>query len=1200
MGIDVRVEPRGYEVEFAPLGCMPGPLRYGRRRIKKPVKCFLLAERESQTSAGRTLIGGLLQRYFLRGVKIPPTPEVEELALRKSGVIAHCERAKGEDGGYVVLEERRRPDFRQIASRLAQLNCREIPVLESSLQDDERKLFDSPREERFLTEWMLDNLQERAAYVFPQYHLRNLTGDANDQQRVDFLFYDGTGDAIAIELDGPEHDETWEMDLVRERTLTGEGVRTVRVPNFEVEAGEGAQLQEVEEAVRREDENGVEGAEDSVHEWAKVVLCCDEALSVQYALTRLLQRGRTDGARMLIEVGGCTEVEVIKAAVREWGQLGRAMCQIHGITADSGVPESIDVREVGENEDAGVENKVQILFERVPAWWHKIPEERPDVIVRPAESLVEPTVEIKFPRMRGAENQRLGARAAEEQKAGLRTFLRDAFRKRNFREAQEEAIIRCIAGNDTVVLLPTGAGKSLIYQMAGLVKPGLTLVVTPLVALIEDQIIGLEEMGINTDEHSRVTRVEKIIGRQDQTARQKALERLRDGTALILFVTPERLLMSEFQQQLGVQGHGERVGLVVIDEAHCVSEWGHYFRPAYLQTGQVLRELLGQPTLLALTGTASRAVFRDMMAHLEIDRGDVGAAIRPITHDRPEIEMQQRYCTTQREADIARIGMLTDLPQMFEVPEDRFWQARGNETICGLIFMPTVSNTMNNIDKGVELVREAGAGANSIVTYASTGVHSDGRHDKAKKYKSNEKVVMVATSAYGMGIDKPNVRWVMHPHLTMSLEGYYQQIGRAGRDRQEAQAIAVMYEKDPERTDSVLDPEKRWEEAQQAYEESRGGVVLSQDDVSTALYFHFDEFKGREREKSSLRQTIEALQPSEGRGLRYLPRGRTEFEKKEKERDLGRLSRLGIVKYFVVDSGTRFQVFVDRWEAIDLENKLEEYVKRFDRAQAANVKEDLHERLRQAGEESEVQARVAAEVLVDYLYSSVERARRRAIYETVLMARTCQKDEQIRQRMLGYLSEGRGAEILEELLDAERVEWDKLLRLFDDVASARQSGAGKLRGMFSRALESNPEHPAVLLGRATAEAVDGGKFEVVEQNVRAALRALPKYFANSEPSRELGRMAAWIRAVGETTGGEITRVTQWIYWQPLGEHSAHEQEFAKIAQEFAGIIQKWDTEPHEEPLAMLFRVGGAIDELGVIIEEWANNVDWLRNESEAA
>lgn len=553
--------------------------------------------------------------------------------------------------------------------------------------------------------------------------------------------------------------------------------------------------------------------------------------------------------------------------------------------------------------------------------------------------------------------------------------------------------------------------------------------------------------------------------------------------------------------------------------------------------------------------------------------------------------MRIEYCRNQREASTAGEAMLRRLPQLLKIRSKRFWTRTGKEASCGIVFMPTVKGRMNNIDKGMGLVRRVEVDS-SIVTYAGSGPHKQNRHENAQQYKRNEAVVMVATNAYGMGIDKPNVRWVMHPHLTMSLEEYYQQIGRAGRDRQEAHAIAVMFEEDPQRTDRVLDPEKEWEEAKMAYQESW-------DDVGTALHFHFDAFKGKDREMASLRKTIESLKLGEGAREKHLPfrdpgsRREVDKQTKEKQRDLGRLGRLGIVGDYQMDFGSKkfvVPVDVDQRTMTRLIDKLKEYVSRFDPAQAAGVKEDLLEKLDQAGEEIEAQVYAAAEVLVDYLYSSVERARRRAIYEMVRMARTCRKDEDIRQWMLGYLSEDEGAETLEELLAAEKVQWERFARLFDDVGFEGEAGAGELRGMFSRALESHPKHPACLLGRATAEAIsDGGKFEVVEQDVRAARKALPKYLANSELDSELRRMAEWIRSVGGRTGGQITQVVQWMCWQQPAECGTLET-----------IVREWDAEPHEETLAELFHVRDAVRQLRKVVTTWAEAADQVANESESA
>ena len=336
------------------------------------------------------------------------------------------------------------------------------------------------------------------------------------------------------------------------------------------------------------------------------------------------------------------------------------------------------------------------------------------------------------------------------------------------------------------------------------------------------------------------------------------------------------------------------------------------------------------------------------------------------------------------------------------------------------------------------------------------------------------------------------------------------------------------------------------------------------------------------------------LELSAGRGERILSFGKY-GEEKEKERNLGRLSRLGIVADYVVDYGRKcFTVVIDRFTVAELEDKLEEYVSRSEPGQVADVKKQLQARLHEAEDKVEAHAQVAAEILVDYLYSSVEQARRRAIYETVLMARTCEDDQKIRRKMLDYLHEGKGTEKIVELLKAGKIQWGEWLLLFDAIKSDGQMEAERLRNMFSRELLNNPEHPALLLSRAVAEAIsDDGKFEVVERDVRKAIGVLPKYVTSGDLNSVLDSVAEWIRLVEGKAGGGIARVVQWIYWQPLEESSAHEQAFAER-------VQKWGARQHEELLAKLFHVRDAVHKLGAITTTWVDTADRIGNGPKSA
>lgn len=623
-------------------------------------------------------------------------------------------------------------------------------------------------------------------------------------------------------------------------------------------------------------------------------------------------------------------------------------------------------------------------------------------------------------------------------------------------------------------------------------------------------------------------------------------------------MTPERLQKPEWRQALGTARADGGIAGAVIDEGHCISEWGHDFRPAYGQLGSLLKGRLGVEAVLVLTGTASRAVYRDMVAHMEVDREDPEACIRPSTHDRAEIRMSLKYCRSRRDADIARAAALPEVRRRFPPgnPEVVF-RPQGKRSRCGIIFMPTVGGRNNGIDAGLDLAERAGLRAHAV-TYAGQGEYLQDRAKNARRFKRNRATVMVATSGYGMGVDKPNVRWVVHPHLTGSLESYYQQIGRAGRDRKEAYASAVLHDEDPEHTDRVLDARASFEEAKEAHEQRR----QRWDDVGTALFFHFGQFKGTEAETRSLLDTVEqlgkmgALEAPGEYCLAYSgdrARNARAPDRKTLERDIVRLTRLGVVEHYEVHYGSlQVAVHVPKWSAEEMLQGLTRYIERFDRARAVAIDEELRKELERRQESVKEAVEAGCRALVAYLYETVEPARRRALHETVLMARTCATDGEIRERMLDYLSEGKGSERVDRLMGESRFErsewWQEWHQLFGDIDGEGQMEAGRVRGLFIRALESNPGHPALLTGRAIAEsACKDAAVEVVIENIRAAVEALPRYaretgfetamngmfdWIEQADKDELSPLCAlaWLSREGMSEGGRAqltTRASQW-------------------------------------------------------------------------
>ncbi|MBW4718735.1 RecQ family ATP-dependent DNA helicase [Saccharothrix obliqua] len=333
----------------------------------------------------------------------------------------------------------------------------------------------------------------------------------------------------------------------------------------------------------------------------------------------------------------------------------------------------------------------------------------------------------------------------------LRRLAATKFGWTRLRPEQVEAMEHVVAGHDVLVVLPTGAGKSAIYQVPALVLAGPTVVVSPLIALQHDQVEGIED--------SRAPEAVVVNSAQRADERRDAWEALREGAAEYVFLAPEQLADEARVEELAKLG----VSLFVVDEAHCVSSWGHDFRPDYLRLGDVV-ERLGHPVVVALTATAAPPVRRDVVTRLGLrDHREVVASF-----DRPELHLAVERFTddaAKRAAVTARVRGLTADPA----------------TRRGLVYAASRKEAEFH---AAELAR---AGVRAEGYHA--GMKAADRERVHQGFMADEVDVVVATSAFGMGIDKPDVRFVVHASAPESLDSYYQQIGRAGRDGEPAEVV---------------------------------------------------------------------------------------------------------------------------------------------------------------------------------------------------------------------------------------------------------------------------------------------------------------------------------------------------------------------------------------------------------------------------
>lgn len=635
-------------------------------------------------------------------------------------------------------------------------------------------------------------------------------------------------------------------------------------------------------------------------------------------------------------------------------------------------------------------------------------------------------------------------------------FLKYLFRKLDFWDGQLRVVSRLLQGKPAVVLLPTGGGKSLTYQFSGLLLPGMTIVIDPLVSLMNDQVENLLALGIDL--------VNSISGQQAGPAERDAvMKEMTDRRLAFIFISPERLQIKAFRESLLHVAALCPISLAVIDEAHCVSEWGHDFRPSYLHMPRNLKTYCSHaegrsPTLVGLTGTASFAVLTDIQIEMGIK--DEEAIILPRSFDRKELVFDvHKSPMASKQSKLKTIKEL--IPIKIRANPHVFYDLRGDRTNGGIVFCPHVNGSLGVVQVAGSLNNNNFfAGQKPTNFRGDSAAWNEYKLNVQRKFKRNKIQELVATKSFGMGIDKPNVRYTIHYAMPQSVESFYQEAGRAGRNGKPKYAYC-----------SIIYSDDNWDSALEILNEPDHGKALTnlngvnwndRGDLLVLLWLLFNSYGGKEKEKTDtidfweekLWHIVEHLAPgaTNTAEIGFSDRNRATYE-----RSIFRLMLLGVVQDYTIDWHLRkFEVKVQKISPKDIKSRLKSYLLQYKFEEfAKNAILDIPE------DSVQSTLRGSVYVLTDFVYDEIVTKRKQALRTMGELCREFQSDQYFREAILAYLQESEFSDQLKTWVNKsfDQIKLDQIDELLQKVTSLEE--AKRLVGTTRRLLDEDPQNIAL-------------------------------------------------------------------------------------------------------------------------------------------
>ncbi|MFC1952625.1 RecQ family ATP-dependent DNA helicase [Chloroflexota bacterium] len=948
-------------------------------------------------------------------------------------------------------------------------------------------------------------------FIIPQVEISSLlpmssNTNSAQNQRVDFLInHPATEEKMIIEIDGEQHLTQIESDRERDAILQQYGYTVIRIPAEEIRREGGPQYSLLKSKLSIFEElpstNLTPGHKKIINFIQKVKF----AHQIQVAMLQAIQSGHLDlntidSWNIVTDIDKHnafdkrTGIALLKKTVNDFVEVLRALCKLYSVKLENNGPEC---HLFSTKDNIPFDNSVCLAFSdgsigNIPTFHMQ---------------------NIYF--SHHLTNSSFSAPPVTEQLVGvdediLLYFLRYIFRMSSFREGQYEGINRILFGKDSMLLLPTGAGKSLVYQLASMLLSGRTIVIDPIIALMDDQIDNLAARGIG-----RCIAISSQIDNPQE--RERAIELFGQGEYLFAFVAPERFQTTKFRESLRALTVHTPITLIVVDEAHCVSEWGHDFRPAYLNIGRTTRDYCQFdtfiPPLIALTGTASRAVLKDVLRELQII--DFDAIITPASFNRPELHFKILHSTSDEKVAKLNGYLSQSLPNLLNITSTSLYQSRGKDTYAGLVFCPHVNGEYGVVQIKQEIQDNLGIGVQIYSGSAPNNWNANeyrlAKYRTATAYKRNAFPILVSTNAFGMGIDKQNIRYTIHYCLPHSIESFYQEAGRAGRDGNNSYCCVIFSDDDVQRSQNLLNPNTTVEEIDGI---NKSLSRVEGDDITRALFFHTGAFRGVQQEKQDCGAVIQSMGDTSRKGAVVF--SMPQVDMKIVEKALHRLLIIGLILDYTVDySKKEFSVKLSGANNEEIAEAYGNYVAGYLLSRRETELEKIYPKLSISHIDF---VSSVIDLLLNFVYDVIERGRRRALNEMLATCTQSTTDEDVRDRILKYFA-GEYSETLENILLGEDAGIIECRDVFSSIRSPND--AAELRGQVSRYLESYPDHPALLMLRCLCELFSrDSDSEVAKQNFTASVSAARTSYGINDSS--ITEFAIWAISNILNRDGELT------------------------------------------------------------------------------